>query len=123
MNRIIPPDDFPSAWDAGVGDYLAHQFEGGLSSQLEAYRLGLEALDTESQAFAGTGFIELNTESQDLILKRLETGQVILTWSVNPATFFHMVVEHVMEGFYSDSGNGGNRDSVSWQMIGFERRE
>lgn len=23
VNRIIPADDYPSAWQAGVGDYLA----------------------------------------------------------------------------------------------------
>jgi gluconate 2-dehydrogenase gamma chain len=31
-----------------------------------------------------------------------------------------MLVNHTMEGFYSDPGNGGNRDAVSWKMIGFE---
>lgn len=44
MNRIIPPDDFPGAWEAGVGDYLARQFELDLRPQFEMYRLGLEAL-------------------------------------------------------------------------------
>jgi hypothetical protein len=27
-----------------------------------------------------------------------------------------------MEGFYGDPGNGGNRNAVSWHMIGFEVR-
>jgi len=123
MNRIIPPDDFPGAWEAGIGDYLARQFERDLQFQLETYRLGLEAVDTESQSFAGTGFADLDTSSQDVILERLETGQVITSWAVNPAKFFHMVIEHVMEGYYSDPGNGGNRDAIAWHMIGFERRE
>lgn len=26
VDRIIPADDYPSAWQAGVGDYLAQQF-------------------------------------------------------------------------------------------------
>ena len=30
-----------------------------------------------------------------------------------------MMVEHVLEGFYADPGNGGNRDAVSWKMIGY----
>jgi hypothetical protein len=29
-------------------------------------------------------------------------------------------VEHSAEGFYSDPGNGGNRDNIAWKMIGFE---
>jgi hypothetical protein len=28
VHRIIPSDDYPDAWDAGIGDYLAGQFEG-----------------------------------------------------------------------------------------------
>ena len=123
MNRIIPPDDFPGAWEAGVGNYLARQFERDLSSQLETYRLGLEAVDVESQSSAGRGFAELDPSVQDEILGRLETGQVISSWPINPATFLRMVTEHVMEGYYSDPGNGGNRDSIAWKMIGFERRE
>ena len=123
MNRIIPQDDFPDAWEAGVGDYLARQFERDLRSQVESYRLGLEALEAESQAFAGKGFTELDTSTQDVILSRLEAGQVTLSWLVNPTEFFHMVIEHVMEGYYSDPGNGGNRDSIAWRMIGFKSRE
>ena len=123
MHRIIPQDDFPDAWEAGVGNYLARQFERDLRSQVETYHLGLEALEAESQAFADKGFTELDTSAQDVILSRLEAGQVTLAWFVNPTEFFHMVIEHVMEGYYSDPGNGGNRDSMAWRMIGFETRE
>ena len=123
MNRIIPHDDFPDAWEAGVGDYLARQFESDLRSQLETYHLGLEALEAESQAFAGRGFTELDTSAQDVILSRLEAGQVTLPWLVNPTEFFNIVIEHVMEGYYSDPGNGGNRDSIAWRMIGFKSWE
>ena len=38
VDRIIPADDYPSAWQAGVGDYLARQFEGDLKPVLDAYR-------------------------------------------------------------------------------------
>ncbi|HXQ39490.1 MAG TPA: gluconate 2-dehydrogenase subunit 3 family protein [Anaerolineales bacterium] len=123
MNRIIPQDDFPDAWDAGVGNYLSRQFERDLRSQVETYQLGLEALDAESQAFAGKGFTELDTSMQDVILSQLEAGQVTSPWPVDPTGFFHMVIEHVMEGYYSDPGNGGNRDSIAWRMIGFEGQE
>ena len=60
MNCIIPPDDFPDAWEAGVGDYLARQFELDLHPQLEIYQLGLEALEAECQASVGTGFAGLD---------------------------------------------------------------
>ena len=119
MDRIIPPDEFPGAWDAGVGDYLARQFERDLRSQVEAYQLGLAALEAEAMAVRGTGFAVLDAAAQDGLLSRMEKGEVIAVWPVNPATFFQTVVTHVMEGYYSDPGNGGNRDGVAWQMIGF----
>jgi len=123
MNRIIPQDDFPDAWEAGVGNYLARQFDRDLHSQVETYHLGLEALEAESQAFAGKGFTELDTSAQDVILSGLEAGQVTLSWLVNPTEFFHMVIEHVMEGYYSEPGDGGNRDLIALRMIGFKSRE
>ncbi len=112
MDRIIPPDDFPGAWEAGVGDYLAHQFALDLRDHLAMYRLGLDALDAESRASKGTGFAGLDAPIQDMILGHIETGQVQLSWPVDPAEFFHTVTEHVMEGYYSDS--------MAWRMIGFD---
>jgi hypothetical protein len=38
MNRIIPQDDFPDAWEASVGDYLMRQFERDLHAQVETYQ-------------------------------------------------------------------------------------
>jgi gluconate 2-dehydrogenase gamma chain len=123
MNRIIPQDDFPNAWEAGVGTYLERQFERDLQHQVETYRLGLEALDAESQASTGKSFTELSASMQDVLLSKMEAGQVRLSWSVDPTEFFDMVIGHVMEGYYSDPGNGGNRDLIAWKMIGFESHE
>jgi Gluconate 2-dehydrogenase subunit 3 len=122
VDRIIPADDFPSGWQAGVGDYLARQFERDLRPQLDRYRLGLDALDAEAQAGAGLRFAELDAADQDALLRRVEAGAVAVPWPIDPAAFFHAAVEHAMEGFYSDPGNGGNRNGVSWRMIGFEVR-
>ncbi|MDQ2996566.1 MAG: gluconate 2-dehydrogenase subunit 3 family protein [Chloroflexota bacterium] len=120
VDRIIPADDFPSGWQAGVGDYLAGQFERDLRPQLERYRAGLDALDAEAQANNGARFAELDAAAQDALLRRVEAGTVATSWPINPAAFFQAAIEHAMEGFYSDPGNGGNRDGVSWRMIGFE---
>ena len=122
VDRIIPADDFPSGWQAGVGDYLAGQFERDLRPQLDRYRAGLDALDAEAQAGSGARFAELNPEEQDALLRRVEAGAVATDWPIDPAAFFQAAVEHAMEGFYSDPDNGGNRDGVAWRMIGFEVR-
>src|SRR5215208_1490515 len=92
MNRIIPQDDFPNAWEAGVGTYLERQFERDLQHQVETYRLGLETLEAESQASTGHRFSELDAFRQDELLSQIEAGQLTLSWPVNPTEFFHMVI-------------------------------
>jgi gluconate 2-dehydrogenase gamma chain len=32
--------------------------------------------------------------------------------------FFEIVREHSMEGYYGSPRHGGNRDAVSWRMLG-----
>jgi hypothetical protein len=122
VDRIIPADDFPSGWQAGAGDYLAGQFERDLQSQLDRYRAGLDALEAEARAALGASFAELDADRQDALLRRVEAGRVATNWPIDPAAFFYDAVEHAMEGFYGDPGNGGNRDGASWRMIGFEVR-
>ena len=120
VDRIIPPDDYPGAWDAGVGDYLLHQFERDLKSALNLYIAGLDTLDAEANALHGHDFATLDHAAQDALLARIEQGEVHTSWSIDPAEFFGMLVNHTAEGFYADPGNDGNRDSISWKMIGFE---
>jgi gluconate 2-dehydrogenase gamma chain len=122
VNRIIPLDDFPAGWEAGVGDYFMRQFEGDLKDLLDTYRVGLDALDAESQAVIGTEFARASTEEQDSLLSQIEQNKVKATWPLDAAGFFNLLVDHAMEGFYSDPGNGGNRDQIAWKMIGFEVR-
>ncbi len=120
VDRLIPADDYPGGWDAGVGDYLDRQWSGDLSDMLDTYRAGLDALDAESGATAGARFAELDAAAQDELLRRVEVGDVATDWPVDPAAFFRAAAEHAAEGYYGDPGNGGNRDGVSWRMIGFE---
>jgi len=123
IDCVIPPDEFPGGWEAGVGDYLLRQFERDLRPQLEMYRAGLDALDQEAQARTGQPFAELTPEAQTTLLEQIEQGKVITDWPIAPADFFRQLVDHAMEGYYGDPGNGGNRDAIAWKMIGFEVRE
>lgn len=120
VSRIIPPDDFPGGWEAGVGDYLQRQFATDLSEKLSLYQLGLNALDSESRQTLGVSFAEAPPDAQDALLTRVESDTVTTPWLVRPAYFFQQAVSHSMEGFYTDPGNGGNHNRVSWDMIGFE---
>lgn len=122
VDRIIPADEYPSGWEAGVGDYLLRQLATDLAPRLGAYRGGLDALDDEAQRLAGCSFAELAPARQDELLVWIEAGEVAAEWPINPIIWFQMLVEHAIEGYYGDPGNGGNRDAISWRMIGFEVR-
>lgn len=122
LDRVIPPDDFPGAWDAGVGDYILRQLAGDLAPLLETYRAGLEGLHYESLSASGRPFAELTPESQDLLLGRIERGEAQAPWPTDAQQFFALLCEHAAEGYYSDPGNGGNRGGAAWRMVGFEVR-
>ena len=110
VDRIIPADDYPSGWEAGVGDYLARLLI--CEPQFEAvYENGMDALEAEAQAAFGMAFTTLTPDSQDALLTRLEAQS---------KPFFRLLVEQAMEGFYADPGNGGNKDGRSWEMIGYK---
>lgn len=123
VDRIIPPDDYPGAWQAGVGDYLARQFEGDLLPVLHIYSSGLTTLEAESLALFQRSFILLSIEEQDTLLGRIEAGHVLTDWDVEPLQFFNLLVNTTAEGYYSNPEQGGNLECVSWTMTGFEEGE
>ncbi len=122
LDTIVPPDDFPGAVDAGVADYLLRQLSGDLAELLPSYQLWLSSLDAEAHAVHGQPFAQLSPSDRTDLLKSVENGDVTTDWTIEPAPFFRQIVEHCGEGYYSDPGNGGNRDGIVWQMIGFEVR-
>jgi hypothetical protein len=122
LERIIPPDEYPGAWECGVGEYLARQFDRDLRPRLDDYRDGLTALEAESVARFQQGFITLTEEEQDTLLSHIEAGEVVANWNVLPGRFFSLLVNATAEGFYSEPEQGGNRNAVSWEMVGFEER-
>lgn len=122
VDRIIPPDDYPGAWDAGVGDYLARQFEGDLALQLDLFTAGLDALEAEARSRFKARFINLTPDQQDTTLAHVQTAEVLTLWSIPPARFFEQLVNTTAEGYYSEPEQGGNRAAISWEMTGFEER-
>lgn len=118
-NRIIPADDYPNAWEAGVGRYLERQFAHDLQNSLIVYEAGLSALDAEAALKFGATFSALTEAQQDELLRLVELGEVQTEWDVPPHRFFNLLVQHVAEGYYCDPTNGGNIGLRSWQMIGF----
>lgn len=122
LDTLIPPDDYPGAWQAGVGDYLLRQLQGELAHLQTSYRAFLRCLDAEAQYLHQCDFADLANDERSDLLHRIEKNRLETNWPIEPGAFFAQVVEHCGEGFYSDPGNGGNREGIAWKMIGFEVR-
>jgi gluconate 2-dehydrogenase gamma chain len=118
--RLIPADQEAGAAWAGVVDFIDRQLAGAYKKLRKTYRQGLAGTDQTSQSHFGRRFAELNPRQQDEILTVLEKGQARgEAWKqVSSAGFFDLVLAHTMQGFYGDPRHGGNREGVSWRMLG-----
>jgi gluconate 2-dehydrogenase gamma chain len=119
-DQIVPPDDFPGAAEAGVVTFIDRQLATRERDQLETWQGGVRALEATAQQRSGRPFTELSSREQTALLKDLEAGQVpAAAWAgLDPRGFFGRLVRYTMMGFYGDPRHGGNRDHVSWRMLG-----
>jgi gluconate 2-dehydrogenase gamma chain len=122
VTRIIPADDFPDAWEAGVGVYIQRLLAGDARHLAPWFAAGLDALDAEARAGDGCAFAALPAEGQDHLFDRVARGDVQATWPVAPQEFMATLIRLVHEGYYADPANGGNRHAASWAMLGFDPR-
>ena len=68
--------------------------------------------DGDRPGFAGKfgkNFAALDAQQQTELLQSLTDGG---------RRFFSTVIAHTMQGYYGDPRHGGNRDAVSWRMLG-----
>ena len=118
-DRIVPSDETCGAAEAGAAEFILRLLNNELSGQRAIYLEGLDGIESEAQARHGRSFAALAPAEQDAVLAAIEEDNPKTAWLIPPRNFFQMLVEHVLEGFYADPGNGGNRDAVSWKMIGY----
>jgi gluconate 2-dehydrogenase gamma chain len=108
-DQMIPADDFPSASQAGVLHYIDRQLIRHFRGHQDDYRNGLE----QAQAMSRKRF------GQDLdSLTQHQQFEIVSDLSEQDRTFFELVRSHTMEGYYGSPRHGGNRDAVSWRMLG-----
>ena len=53
VDRLVPADDGPSGWQAGVGDFLQSWLTGDLRDRAGDVQTGLRLLDAEARARHG----------------------------------------------------------------------
>ncbi len=145
VDCLIPADDLSiGGKEAGCAVYIDRQLAGsyGNSSRLytkgpfmkglptqgyqdEAtpagiYRRGINAINTYLKTNSGGKvFSELPAAEKDSFLKDLEADKIKLSNDVDGRAFFGVILNNAMEGFFADPVYGGNKDMVSWRMLGF----
>jgi Gluconate 2-dehydrogenase subunit 3 len=120
VDCLIPADDFPGAYEAGVCDYIERIFQTDLAAQSELFLAGLNGIEAESRERFNRSFANLTPDQQVSTLAAIESGNVKTSWPIPPSLFFEMLVNTTAEGYYSDPQQGGNRGGRSWVMTGFE---
>jgi gluconate 2-dehydrogenase gamma chain len=108
-SRIIPADRDPGAAEAGAVDFIDRQLSGFYQEHQNAYREGISGIDRTSVEMSGAPFVKLDAAQQTAVLKALEKKR---------SPFVDLVVTHTMQGYYGSPRHGGNRDAVSWKMLG-----
>jgi gluconate 2-dehydrogenase gamma chain len=118
--RLIPTDQDPGAAWAGVVTYIDRQLTGPYRKLRKTYRSGLAGTNTTSLAMFGKAFTALAAPQQDSLLQTMDAGQAKGDqWKqVSAKSFFDLVLSHTLQGFYGDPRHGGNRERVSWKMLG-----
>jgi len=76
VDCLIPPDDFPGAYEAGVCDYLERLLQTDLANQADFFLVGIEAIDAEALVRFDRPFANLSPAEQDATLAAIESGAV-----------------------------------------------
>jgi gluconate 2-dehydrogenase gamma chain len=143
VERLIPSDENgPGAIEAGVPSYIDKQIGGAWGAGERLYRSGpwhegaptqgyqlpytpaelfrhaLRGIETDLNKRGSKPFNKLDAQAQDTYLKLLEKGGIDLD-GVPSKVFFQSLLDLTIEGYFSDPVYGGNKDMVSWKMIGF----
>jgi gluconate 2-dehydrogenase gamma chain len=119
-DRIVPPDQHPGAAEAGVVTFIDRQLATRQKKARARWRAGVRGLDATSRRRHAKPFAELPLEAQTAVLQDVEKGAVeAADWSgIEAPVFFTLLREHTMMAFYGDPRHGGNKDRVSWRMLG-----
>ncbi len=114
------------AWGGGARLYRSGPFvqgkpEHGYQLPLtprEYFAAGVKAANAWTRKTYGKDFDRLSPGERDTALKAMEAGKAEFA-DVNAKPFFEALYQSAMEGFFADPIYGGNRNKVSWRMVGY----
>jgi gluconate 2-dehydrogenase gamma chain len=143
IDTLIPADDVgPGARELGVAVFIDRQLASGYGRGDRLYLQGPFIEGTPEQGYqmrmtpselmqAGiadvnahvlekfqSSFDLLSQEQRAAVLTELERRQLALP-TVPTGTFFELLYDLTMLGYFADPIHGGNKGKGSWKMIGF----
>jgi gluconate 2-dehydrogenase gamma chain len=142
-DTIIPADNLsPSGTDCGCVTYMDRQLAGAWGNGAKLYRngpflpakpehgyqlplspreyfaAGIKAANAWSVKTYGKTFDRIAPADRAKALTAMETGQAQFD-GLEAKSFFEALLQSAMEGFFADPMYGGNRNKVSWRMLGY----
>ena len=114
------------AWGGGAKLYRSGPFIKGTREQgyqlsltpREFFAAGIKATNEWTRKTYGKDFDRLSATERETALKTMDAGKAEFD-EINGKQFFEMLLQSAMEGFFADPIYGGNRDKVSWRMVGY----
>ncbi|AZO28412.1 MULTISPECIES: gluconate 2-dehydrogenase subunit 3 family protein [unclassified Mesorhizobium] len=143
VDTLIPSDATgPGAKELGVATYIDRQMAGGYGKgdrlylegpfgegtpeqgyQLpmtpsELIRAGIADVSAYVQKERKSTFDGLSAKDRAAVMADLDSKKVELP-TVPTATFFGLLLQLTIEGYFADPMYGGNKGAAAWKMIGF----
>jgi gluconate 2-dehydrogenase gamma chain len=114
------------AWGGGArlyrgGPFIQGKREQGYQLSLtprEFFAAGIKAANEWTRKTYGKDLDRLPPAEREAALKSMDEGKAEFA-EINAKQFFEMLYQSAMEGFFADPIYGGNRDKVSWRMVGY----
>lgn len=109
IDRIIPKDDYPSASENHVDDFIEILTQTDFATWRPTLVSSLETLDQAARGLAQKDFASTPETTQDEILQSFQS-----------ADWFQTLVRITNEGYYTDRSRHSNLEHISWKMIGYD---
>ena len=120
--QIIPTDDWPGGREAGVTKFIDIQLTRPYCRFQQDYRKGLAGLENTCADKFHRKFEDLSWETQTVILQDMEAGRLNGDVWRNGFSeyFFELLRSHCLQGYYGSPRHGGNKNYLSYKMIGLD---
>jgi gluconate 2-dehydrogenase gamma chain len=121
--QIIPEDEHGGgATEAGVIHYIDRQLVAVFNYDQLIYQQGISALQNSCLELHGRRFEKLDKESQYSLCTGMEERTLPEEhWGdLDQGRFFSLLIAHTMQGFYGSPRHGGNKDYMSYRMMGLD---